>query len=109
MEQGADRTAPRGFLNFLAEATAEAPEDVLAIVNRTLTDRNFHKTREFYEIRNGWLLDSLVDSITLAARDKLRHDSEHHKLGHTSLETIIKNAVAFALLAGAHLAKDKKL
>ena len=104
-----DKPDVTGFLSLLSKTTEAMPPSVKAIVQNVITKRTFKDTLQHYEIRQEHLLRDLVKDIVDAVELKVSGDYKAHAMGNTSFQGAMYQAIAFAIVVGAALAKDKKI
>jgi hypothetical protein len=102
-------TPTPGFLYLLSEATEAMPPSVKAIVKTMVDKRSFTDALHHYEIRQEFMLRDLVKDIVQAIEAKVACDYKAHTMGNTSFQGAMYQAIAFAIVVGAALAKDKKI
>lgn len=104
-----DKPVGQGYLNLLGELTTNAPPCVKNIVSKMIQETDFKAQLEYYEIHNHGMSRDIVLAAIGAAHAKMAADVDQHKVGSTSFDKVITNAVVFAFIAGAALAKEKKI
>jgi hypothetical protein len=97
------------FLAHLTSTTESACPAVKALVSKMIETQSFAKTLGYYEIRGEPMLRALVEDIVQAVDKKMAGDFGAHQMGATTFQHAMYQAIGFALIAGAALAKDKQV
>jgi hypothetical protein len=97
------------FLSLLREATTGAPEAITKVVDKSIELHNLGQLIQYYEITNPKLVFHIIESVKLAVTAKMEAEVEASRVGANTFHNIVAHAVAFSILIGAHLAKDKEL
>jgi hypothetical protein len=98
-----------GFLACLREASSQSPKCITEIVDKSIDIKNFRGMMQYYELKNPELAVALVKAICDAVAEKMELDVQAHVVGASTFPSIVQQAVAFGIVAGAHLAKDRQL
>jgi hypothetical protein len=109
MDSADDKPTVPGFISLLAHTTEAMPPSVKAVVQAVIEKRNFKDTLHHFEIRQEHMLRDLVKDIVQAVDQKMAGDFKASVMGSESFQSAMYQAVAFALVVGAALAKDKKI
>jgi hypothetical protein len=104
-----DKPVAPGFLSLLTETTIAMPDSVKAIIKEMVDRRNFKDTLHHYEIRQEHMLRDLVGDIVEAVDRKMAGDFKANSMGSNTFQGAMYQAIAFAIVVGAALAKDKKI
>lgn len=99
----------RGFLNCLFEVTTDSPPEMQEIVKQSIHIHNLENILAYYEIHDAALVKSIVEDLAHASHVKMEHDCNAHQVGTTSFDLLIRHVAAFAFVAGAALAKNKRV
>jgi hypothetical protein len=98
-----------GFLICLKAECESAPEALKKIVDKSIEIKNFAEMLQFYEVRNPNLANAVLASIVRAVSEKMEYDVQAHQVGATTFTSIVTQAVAFGIIAGVHLSKEREL
>jgi hypothetical protein len=98
-----------GFLSCLKNSTPDAPSSVVSMVDKAIEIHNFNELLQYYEIRDVPLANNMLQAIVAAASEKMDADASAHVIGTGTFTNLITQAVAFGIVAGAHLAKERVL
>jgi len=99
----------RGYLNCLFEASEGAPDVVQNLVRQAIHSRNTIDLMRYCEIVDKSLATNMSETLVKAAVIKMDHDIATYSAGTKTFENVLRHIAIMGVIAGAHLAKEKKL